>query len=426
MILFFKKIRTKLLKENKIPKYLAYAFGEIILVVIGILIALQINNWNQNNIEKKSLEAYLTSLSRNIQSDLDELKFLGESRHQLSVRIPYIEGMIKEDKTLTKADITLVSETTTKLMAVDYFIPDQSGFDSLKNSGYLNKLQGQDIEFLLYRYYNLIEEIAAKELVYNDNLNAAARNFQDANFENVHLFYRPSYFGETSLRESLQPSLKKIITHQSSSLLFSQSSAKAPLLNIMYDNLSIIGKQLIRLIAANKRSLDKDAEIALKDIFNVNGKRGYAKIISNGSFNAALFVAGYAQSQPTADWAHNYINEVEYSFKEMAWGVQYLTVISEAFVERSSRDYSSYRTLRIEAKAQISGQEVFLVIKDAEDPDDGSETKVPITLTNEWQTYDIPLSKFETADLTRVYLVAGFVFLENAQTIKVRTVEYVR
>ena len=48
MIKFFRKIRQRLLTENKFSKYLIYAIGEIILVVIGILIALQINNWNEN------------------------------------------------------------------------------------------------------------------------------------------------------------------------------------------------------------------------------------------------------------------------------------------------------------------------------------------------------------------------------------------
>ena len=57
MIKFFRNIRQKLLTENKISKYLLYAIGEIVLVVIGILIALSINNWNEerknNLIEKK-------------------------------------------------------------------------------------------------------------------------------------------------------------------------------------------------------------------------------------------------------------------------------------------------------------------------------------------------------------------------------------
>jgi len=58
MIKFFRKIRQKMLTENKFSKYLLYAIGEIILVVIGILIALSINNWNQNSTRNKlELEA---------------------------------------------------------------------------------------------------------------------------------------------------------------------------------------------------------------------------------------------------------------------------------------------------------------------------------------------------------------------------------
>ncbi len=55
MFKFFRNIRKGLLKENKIGKYLAYAIGEIVLVVIGILIALQLNNWNE--IRKSKLKA---------------------------------------------------------------------------------------------------------------------------------------------------------------------------------------------------------------------------------------------------------------------------------------------------------------------------------------------------------------------------------
>jgi hypothetical protein len=53
MISFFRTIRLKLLSQNRVTRYLVYAFGEIFLVVIGILIALQVNNWNEG---KKTLE----------------------------------------------------------------------------------------------------------------------------------------------------------------------------------------------------------------------------------------------------------------------------------------------------------------------------------------------------------------------------------
>ncbi|NET34370.1 MAG: hypothetical protein F6K19_20480 [Cyanothece sp. SIO1E1] len=66
MIKFFRRIRQKLLSKGHIRKYLAYATGEVLLVVIGILIALQINNWN----EKRKKTAYVEALIDKVEQDL--------------------------------------------------------------------------------------------------------------------------------------------------------------------------------------------------------------------------------------------------------------------------------------------------------------------------------------------------------------------
>ena len=70
MIKFFRNIRRSLLNENKMGKYFKYAIGEIILVVIGILIALQVNNWNQSNQQKVIEQTYL----KNLLNDLKDQK----------------------------------------------------------------------------------------------------------------------------------------------------------------------------------------------------------------------------------------------------------------------------------------------------------------------------------------------------------------
>lgn len=62
MLKFFRKIRYDLMSKNKSTKYFKYAIGEIVLVVIGILIALQINNWNENNKLKAQEKEILYSL----------------------------------------------------------------------------------------------------------------------------------------------------------------------------------------------------------------------------------------------------------------------------------------------------------------------------------------------------------------------------
>jgi len=68
MIKFFRKIRHNMIKENRTSKYLLYAIGEIFLVVIGILIALQINNWNEN----RKTDKFEYELLKDIQSTLNE------------------------------------------------------------------------------------------------------------------------------------------------------------------------------------------------------------------------------------------------------------------------------------------------------------------------------------------------------------------
>ena len=70
MIKFFRKIRQKLLSEDKFSKYLLYAIGEIILVVIGILIALQINNWNQNRLNKQLESQYYERLLEDVREHM--------------------------------------------------------------------------------------------------------------------------------------------------------------------------------------------------------------------------------------------------------------------------------------------------------------------------------------------------------------------
>ena len=71
MIKFFRKIRYNLMSENKTGKYLKYAIGEIILVVIGILIALQINNWNENRKDRKLEKEFLIGLQETLNRDLE-------------------------------------------------------------------------------------------------------------------------------------------------------------------------------------------------------------------------------------------------------------------------------------------------------------------------------------------------------------------
>ena len=76
MIKFFRKIRQRLLTENKFSKYLLYAIGEIVLVVIGIMIALEVNNWNQTRKQLDNEVQLYSKLYNDLNSEYLNIFFL--------------------------------------------------------------------------------------------------------------------------------------------------------------------------------------------------------------------------------------------------------------------------------------------------------------------------------------------------------------
>ena len=84
MIKFFRRIRQKLLAESKFSKYLVYAFGEIILVAIGILMAFQVSNWNQQRISNQYESKLLSELKNTIVADYDLLQMAIDGNNRTS------------------------------------------------------------------------------------------------------------------------------------------------------------------------------------------------------------------------------------------------------------------------------------------------------------------------------------------------------
>jgi len=94
MINFFRKIRENMIKENRVSKYILYAIGEIVLVVIGILIALSINNWNEQKKTEEKTKSSLLALRNDlildtllINKNLPEIKFQFQLNESLRTRI---------------------------------------------------------------------------------------------------------------------------------------------------------------------------------------------------------------------------------------------------------------------------------------------------------------------------------------------------
>lgn len=108
------------------------------------------------------------------------------------------------------------------------------------------------------------------------------------------------------------------------------------------------------------------------------------------------------------------------------WGAVSITVGKPVQPPRPGRDFSSYHYLLIEARGDGVNEMLFVGLKDNTDRDDGSESKVLLRgLTQEWQTYEINLAQFPTADLTKLYVVTEFVFEGGAaRKVCVRRIEF--
>jgi len=148
-------------------RYLKYAIGEIVLVVIGILIALQINNWNTEKKEKKELHNYLNTIVNNIKSDKEQIESISAFRDSVKVYASKIIALPQLNEIKPK-DLLLVTHKDYNIFYDRYLEINPSGFEALKNSGYLGKIQGTTIEKLINDYYLLANSIAKQEKSLND------------------------------------------------------------------------------------------------------------------------------------------------------------------------------------------------------------------------------------------------------------------
>ena len=149
MIKFFRRIRQQLLTENKFSKYLIYAFGEIILVVIGILMALQINNWNEERKESTIIKTYLKGMLVDLNNDANRFDGMIEN----------LDKQIKANSSIFESKEYQVNSIDSIVLSItsyfnDYKIVDQT-FQKIKNSGLANQLGSKELNDAINNYYTV-------------------------------------------------------------------------------------------------------------------------------------------------------------------------------------------------------------------------------------------------------------------------------
>ena len=148
MLLFLKKVRRQIITDNKVGRYLLYALGEICLVVIGILIALKINNWNTEQIQKDDARKSYENIKRQIDDDQKGLAEAKAVNTYLTRAYEYANKIIlsgNQNKTDSLAIIAM------GLSQYSDFHRSAAIYETLVNSGDLKLLKNDEITGALQR-----------------------------------------------------------------------------------------------------------------------------------------------------------------------------------------------------------------------------------------------------------------------------------
>ena len=157
MIKFFRHIRKSLLMENKTGKYFTYAIGEIILVVIGILIALQINNWNENRKDRILEHELLSQLQSEFKSNLEQLDQKIRLRdNMLSASLILLDYIDNPEKRHKDSIIKYMGRTVTA-PTFDPIVND------IISSGSIRLLQNTHLKEKLSRWTSEIIQVTEEE-----------------------------------------------------------------------------------------------------------------------------------------------------------------------------------------------------------------------------------------------------------------------
>ena len=172
MIKFFRKIRFNLMETGKTSKYFKYAIGEIILVVIGILIALQINTWYNTKIDRQKEKEYLISLIKDI--ELQTTLVNGQINHEKKMRLNCEKALSNLNSTAINQDSlnSHLAGITRKT-----FVINNPTFQELKSSGNIMLIKNNTLRNEILSFYQYLEYSDLVIKTSNEKTVSEFRNF---------------------------------------------------------------------------------------------------------------------------------------------------------------------------------------------------------------------------------------------------------
>lgn len=182
MIKLFRKLRWSSLSRKRFPKYLVYAAGEIVLVVIGILIALQINTWNEEKKVKQEEEVLIKGLILNIEKDIKNLNYLVKADSIFMDANKILLSAFKNDS--IRNNKRLLTTSIINSVYASSFSPTQIIFNQMQYSGKLNYILNDSIKNNIQSYYDyvaIVMDVQESNLNLIYDFTASSGAFLDAN-----------------------------------------------------------------------------------------------------------------------------------------------------------------------------------------------------------------------------------------------------
>ena len=150
MINAFLRIRQKFIKERKYREYLIFGIGEIFLVMIGILLALQVNNLNEKRKEAEQIRKYAKSLAQDLEEDIAMIKIIEYSAKQIAFRIDSLSNYIRDKQIEEVSNLMVVCLTWNQTYRP--YSWNRATLEELKNSGSLRLIKNPELSKKIVKY----------------------------------------------------------------------------------------------------------------------------------------------------------------------------------------------------------------------------------------------------------------------------------
>ena len=200
MIKFFRKIRQQLLTENKFSKYVLYAIGEIILVVIGILIALQINTWNQERLASIEEEIILKNINTEFLQNKETIKASIKGSEIAMVSGTTLFNLFGKDR--SEIDNHNIDSLLFNSLEPASFRPSENTISDLLQSGRLQLLKNNRLKDLIHEWSKTMKSYVNSQVRIEAKIDEEYVSYLSRNYsmKNIDRFSRLNWKNKTILK----------------------------------------------------------------------------------------------------------------------------------------------------------------------------------------------------------------------------------